>query len=201
MSKQVAWGSIGSDNMLDLKGNVAGHQASALVKWSGEPDFGDDTYGLSIFKRISRGLKKVAKKARPFVNVTAAGAAMVFPPAAPLAAGVAASVNVLAKLEKGTRKQRKIAASIIKGTARAGKRSMRPKAVRERAKARKRAARSSFPRQAHITGTLTFSGAENASGRAFKTLRAVYQARKRARRRGRKVAWIVSRTGYLHKVL
>lgn len=192
---QVAWGSLGADNMVDLKGTIGGHTGSALVRWSGDPDFSGDEYGLSIFKRISRGLKKVAKTARPFVNVTAAGAAMVFPPAAPLAAGVAAATNVMAKLDKGTRRQRRKAKAIIMGTVKAAKRAASGRRVK------RRTANVRFPKTARITGTLTFSGRESKSQRAYKVLRAVYKARKRAKAKRRRTAYVVHRTGFVQRVM
>lgn len=85
--------------------------------------------GIGFFKRLSRGVKKigrtvvkpVAKVARaaihsPYVQAGLSGVAMVFPVAAPLAAGVIAADKLLTMAEKGAADVKKAARDMIGNT-------------------------------------------------------------------------------------
>lgn len=81
--EQVAWGAVGDDSYSGLLSRLP-KRATATVSWGAD----EDVSGLfSSFKKALRKVSRTIKKAAPTLKYVAGGAALVFPPAAPVAIG------------------------------------------------------------------------------------------------------------------
>jgi hypothetical protein len=203
------FGTLGAEHTLVLNGNMYGHMARANLSWSGETDiygedlgaifdgdelygedlFGDDIYGISWFKKASRSLKKAGKAvgkgtatvakaiAKNKTLVSIGGAALLaFPPTAPLGAVITTAV-LTAKIAEQ---------AVPKNVSRA----IKEKLLRRKSNARK-----------VVVNTALAAKSGNVSAkRALKVYKTTIKAQKKAKKAGRKLAWIVAKTGLVHRV-
>ena len=213
------FGTLGAEHTLVLDARMYGHQAKADISWTdrsakgnvtwagedlygedlgvlfdgdslyGADLFGEDLYGLSFFKKLSRKVKKVAKTvgkgtatvAKAIVKnktlVTIGGAALLaFPPTAPLGAVVTTAVLTA-----------KVAGTVVPKSA--------SRALKAKLLTRKRNAR-----KAVVNTALAAKAGNVEAKRALTVYKTVAKARKKGKQAGRKVAFIVAKTGHVHRV-
>lgn len=177
--EEVDWFADDGDDTTDL-----GSEEEYWLLADQNPLSGDvDDFGWNPFRSVARAAKAVARTAahaskvvKPWVQRGAIGLSVVFPPAAPIAAGVAAAVTAVAAAD---------------GKIPKGKGAKRNKAIKKVKKAR-----------AIIVNTAKMAKKGGAGAkRAIKVMKVVRKARKAAQARGHKRAWTVTRKGFVLRVL